>query len=53
MRIGVLTHSGSDDNYGQILQCYALQSYLKLQGHSSFLIKYSSDAEVAGERFIS
>ncbi len=51
MRIGVLTHSGSDDNYGQILQCYALQSYLKLQGHSSFLIKYSSDAEVAGERF--
>ena len=51
MRIGVLTHSGSDDNYGQILQCYALQSYLKLQGHLPFLIKYSSDAEVTRERF--
>ena len=38
MRIGVLTHSAGDDNYGQILQCYALQQYLKKSGHQPFLI---------------
>lgn len=45
MKIGVLTHSGTDDNYGQILQCYALQVYLKQLGHDVFLIKYSSSTE--------
>lgn len=40
MRIGVLTHSASDDNYGQLLQCYALQQYLKGLGHQPFLIQY-------------
>ena len=40
MRIGVLTHSASDDNYGQLLQCYALQEYLKKIGHQPFLIHY-------------
>lgn len=40
MRIGVLTHSASDDNYGQLLQCYALQQYLKGIGHHPFLIQY-------------
>lgn len=51
MRIGVLTHSGSDDNYGQILQCYALQIYLREAGHDVFLIKYSSEADNKSERF--
>ena len=45
MQIGVLTHSGTDDNYGQILQCFALQYYLKRLKHNVFLIKYSSDTE--------
>lgn len=49
MRIGVLTHSGTDDNYGQILQCFALQNYLKGLGHDAFLIKYSSDTEIEQE----
>ena len=40
MKIGVLTHSASDDNYGQLLQCYALQQYLKGLGHQPFLIQY-------------
>lgn len=45
MQIGVLTHSGTDDNYGQILQCFALQYYLKRLKHNVFLIKYSSETE--------
>lgn len=41
MRIGIVTYWMSDDNYGQLLQCYALQKYLRLQGHDAFLIKYA------------
>ena len=40
MRIGVVTYWSSDDNYGQQLQCFALQQYLISQGHDAFLIKY-------------
>ena len=40
MKIGVITFSNSKDNYGQLLQCYALQVYLKKQGHDVFLIRY-------------
>lgn len=41
MKIGVITFSQTKDNYGQILQCYALQKYLKNLGHQPFLIRYS------------
>jgi hypothetical protein len=40
MKIGILTHWWSDDNYGQQLQCYALQKYLRNAGHEPFLIRY-------------
>lgn len=40
MRIGIVTFWQSDDNYGQQLQCWALQRYLKKLGHESFLIRY-------------
>lgn len=40
MRIGIITYWSSQDNYGQILQCYALQKYLINFGHDAFLIKY-------------
>lgn len=40
MRIGVITFSQSKENYGQILQCYAMQKYLQSLGHSPFLIQY-------------
>ena len=43
MRIGVITYYNSDDNYGQILQCFALQKYLEMCGHSVFLIKYAPE----------
>ena len=40
MKIGIITYWSSQDNYGQILQCYALQKYLINLGHEAFLIKY-------------
>lgn len=39
-KIGVLTYWSSVDNYGQILQCYALQNYLNKNGCDTFLIKF-------------
>ncbi len=38
--IGIMTFSSSLSNYGQILQAYALQSYLRKQGYDAFLIHY-------------
>lgn len=40
MIIGIITYWTSDNNYGQILQAYALQKYLKNQGHIAYLIAY-------------
>ena len=40
MKIGVMTFWWSQDNYGQLLQCYALQKYLRDLGHDAYLIKY-------------
>lgn len=35
-----MTYWSSKENYGQLLQCFALQQFLKKMGHSPFLIKY-------------
>ena len=43
--IGIITYWDSNDNYGQILQCYALQKYLKDQMQSAFLIRYQPAAK--------
>ena len=51
MKIGVLTHSGTDDNYGQILQAFALQKYLVKNGHDAFLIRYDADHDRPKEKF--
>lgn len=40
MRIGVITFWDSQDNYGQIMQCFALYSFLSEHGHDVRLIKY-------------
>lgn len=40
MKIGILTFWWSEDNYGQLMQCYALQKYLRNMGHEAFLIKF-------------
>lgn len=42
MKIGILTFWWSEDNYGQQLQAYALQRYLRDAGHDAFLIRYNS-----------
>lgn len=40
MRIGVITYWYGDSNYGMLLQCWALQKYLKDMGHDPFVIRY-------------
>ena len=40
MKIGIMTFWWSNDNYGQLLQCYALQKYLREKGHDVFIIRY-------------
>lgn len=40
MKIGIITYWQSNDNYGQLLQCWALQQYLKDKGHQPYLIRY-------------
>lgn len=40
MRIAIITFFQSKDNYGQLLQCYALQRVLRRLGHSPYLIRY-------------
>lgn len=39
-KIGILTYYSSRDNYGQLLQCYALQEYLRKRGCEPYLIQY-------------
>jgi hypothetical protein len=42
-KIGIVTFWRSEDNYGQLLQCYALQRFLKGMGQDVFLIKNTKD----------
>lgn len=42
MKIGIVTFYGTADNYGQVLQCYALVRALQKMGHSPYLIKYTN-----------
>lgn len=46
MRIGIVTYWSSSDNYGQQLQCYALQKYLIGLGHDAYLIKYMPTSHI-------
>lgn len=43
MRIGILTYHFAH-NYGAILQCYALQTYLTTQGHDVYVIDHKLPA---------
>lgn len=47
MKIGIMTFWDSNNNYGQVLQLFALQNYLKKLGHEPFLIKYHRKEKVA------
>lgn len=52
MRIGIITYWWSTDNYGQLLQCWALQYYLKQMGYEPFLIRYTHVCRPAWERWM-
>lgn len=52
MKIGILTYWWSQDNYGQLLQSYALQKYLRDAGHDAFLIRYDSRNDFLRTQFI-
>ena len=39
-KIGIVTYWESYDNYGQQLQCWALQRYLRSLGYDAFLIRF-------------
>jgi hypothetical protein len=41
-KIGIITFGNTQDNYGQLLQCYALQQVLKQLGGDPYLIKYEA-----------
>lgn len=46
MKIGIITFWETQDNYGQVLQAYALQRLLKDAGHEPFLIRYSLFSDI-------
>jgi hypothetical protein len=43
VKIAIMTIFNSENNYGQILQCYALQRYLTDLGHEVYCIRYNSE----------
>lgn len=42
MKVGILTFHCAN-NYGAVLQCYALQEYLRSLGHEAYVIDYRPD----------
>lgn len=50
MKVGIITFWQSEDNYGQILQCYALQQFLREQGNEPYLIKYKETCSLDSKR---
>lgn len=52
MRIAIVTLWGTNDNYGQVLQNFALQQYLISIGHECFTIRYQPQAQVKSRLLI-
>jgi len=52
VKIGVMTFWWSEDNYGQLLQCYALQKYLRDLGHDTYLIRYDPRGDYIKSSFL-
>ena len=40
MKIGIVTYWNSNDNYGQQLQYFATQTFLKALDHEAFPVRY-------------
>lgn len=43
MKIGIVSFYHSQENYGQILQCYALQKIFRDMGHDVFHLRYNNN----------
>ncbi len=52
MKIGVITPWWCNENYGQLLQCWALQQYLLALGHEPFLIRYRRKRSLGSKIFL-
>lgn len=52
MKIGIMTFWWSNDNYGQLLQCYALQKYLRNAGHDAYLIRYDYTLDLSTPTYL-
>lgn len=52
MKVGIVTYWQTLDNYGQVLQCYALQNVLKSMGHEPFVIRYDAEGEIRKSSFL-
>lgn len=50
MKIGVITYWYGNDNYGMLLQCWALQQYLKDKGHSPYVIRYRGEGSLVKKK---
>ena len=50
MKIGIITLWQSSDNYGQQLQCWALQQQLLKMGHEPYLVRYDIDHRFGGQK---
>lgn len=50
-KIGVITFWDSQENYGQQLQCWALQQYLRELGHHPFLIRSAVGGQFSKRKF--
>lgn len=42
MKVGILTYHNAQ-NYGAVLQCYALQQYIKKLGHDAIILDYRNE----------
>ena len=51
-KIGVLTFWYGNSNYGQIMQCFALQHFLKKQGYNPYLIRFIGYGESKFRKFV-
>ena len=51
-KIGVLTFWYGDSNYGQILQCFALQQVLRRQGFMPYVIRFIGYGESRFRKFV-
>lgn len=53
MKIGIITFWDSQDNYGQVMQSYALSAYLTNAGHEAVVIRYKPYQKASRKEAIS